>query len=194
MPKDVDHGLRRAEVAEAARRVVLRRGLERTTVRDVAAEAGWSTGVLAHYFEGKNDLLKYALSDEALADHWRTARPKDLASIRAALREMLPANERMRDMWRVWMNFWATQPGDPEWEAEREKLQSTFRAQCAALVKIGQASRELRPELDPVDEGDRIAALVHGISVAAVLNPEAWPTAKQAAFLDGFLDSLRVPA
>ncbi len=62
MPKVVDGDERRVELANAAIRVIARAGLGAATVREVAAEAGWTTGGLTHYFADKRELLKYTLS------------------------------------------------------------------------------------------------------------------------------------
>ena len=48
MPKIVDHDARRAAIAEALWRVAERDGVEGVTMRAVAREAGWSTGVVTH--------------------------------------------------------------------------------------------------------------------------------------------------
>lgn len=48
--KVVDAGVGRRELAEAVWRVILRDGVEGASVREVAAEAGLSSGSLKHYF------------------------------------------------------------------------------------------------------------------------------------------------
>ena len=50
MPKVVDHDERREDVAEAAWRVIGRDGLEGATLREISREAGFTTGVIQHYF------------------------------------------------------------------------------------------------------------------------------------------------
>jgi TetR/AcrR family transcriptional repressor of bet genes len=59
MPKKVDHDARRVELAAAALAVIEREGMEGVTVRRVAAEAGWSRGVVEHYFDTREDLLLF---------------------------------------------------------------------------------------------------------------------------------------
>ena len=61
MPKEVDHDQRREELLEAVWRVIARDGMEGTTIRAIAKETGWSTGVLAHYFGDKDDIISSAL-------------------------------------------------------------------------------------------------------------------------------------
>ena len=57
MPKIVDVEQRRAELADAAARLIARSGIEAATMREVAAEAGLTTGALTHYFADKHELL-----------------------------------------------------------------------------------------------------------------------------------------
>ncbi|MET0910334.1 MAG: TetR family transcriptional regulator, partial [Ilumatobacteraceae bacterium] len=50
MPKVVDIQERRAELAAAAAQLIARAGVGAATMREVAAEAGWTTVALTHYF------------------------------------------------------------------------------------------------------------------------------------------------
>jgi len=61
MPKIVDHAERRSSIISATWRVIARGGLANTTTREIAKEAGCSTGVLAHYFTDRADILTSAL-------------------------------------------------------------------------------------------------------------------------------------
>ena len=48
---------RRREVCVAARTVIVRQGLEATTLRDIAREGGFTTGVVSHYFPDKTAVI-----------------------------------------------------------------------------------------------------------------------------------------
>ena len=122
MPKIVDHDARRAELAAAVWRLASRDGLDAVTVRRVAAEAGWSTGALAHYFDDKEELLVFAFETVAdrvgrrivkAAEHARD--PLEL--VRTQLVEGLAIDTERRAEVRVWFAFL--------WLAEtRPRLQS----------------------------------------------------------------------
>src|SRR3712207_14978 len=60
MPRAVDHEERREEIADAVWRVIEREGLEGASLRDIAREAGHTTGVISHYFRDKRELLAFA--------------------------------------------------------------------------------------------------------------------------------------
>ncbi len=52
---------RRLEVAQAAWQVIVREGLDRTSMRAISQELGSSTGVMTHYFRAKEKLILFAL-------------------------------------------------------------------------------------------------------------------------------------
>lgn len=62
MPKIVDHQERRRQIVEAVWALIARRGLDAVTMRDLAAEAGYSNGALAPYFRNKDEILQAAFT------------------------------------------------------------------------------------------------------------------------------------
>ncbi|BDH14431.1 TetR/AcrR family transcriptional regulator [Streptomyces hygroscopicus] len=63
MPKQVDHGSRRRQIAEAVCQLADESGLEGVTLRDVAARAKVSMGAVQRCFGAKEEMLAFALSD-----------------------------------------------------------------------------------------------------------------------------------
>ena len=61
MPKIVDHLQRREQIALAACQVVANHGFEQATVVRIARASGYTTGMLAHYYESKQDIILAAL-------------------------------------------------------------------------------------------------------------------------------------
>ena len=70
---------RREQLIAAAARVIARSGYDAATVRDVAREAGVSTGVIAYYFEGKDDLFAHVLRAASRAFRARLESARDAA-------------------------------------------------------------------------------------------------------------------
>ena len=66
---------KRTGALSATLRVIARDGLEKTTIRSIAKEAGCSAGSLAHYFRDKEDILRQALE---LADARISKRMADI--------------------------------------------------------------------------------------------------------------------
>lgn len=59
MPKIVDHDEKRKQIAEAAWNIIRKEGVEKASIRRVAAEAGMSSGALRHYFSTQDEMLLF---------------------------------------------------------------------------------------------------------------------------------------
>ncbi|MEV5408716.1 TetR/AcrR family transcriptional regulator [Thermopolyspora sp. NPDC052614] len=111
MSKNVDHQQRRLEVLAAARRVIVRDGIEAATTRAIAREAGYSSGILTHYFDDKDDILSSLLRHSHERSRQRrvrrTAGVTGLAALRELLLDSLPLDaERTRET-RLEIDFWS---------------------------------------------------------------------------------------
>src|SRR5699024_12560041 len=61
MSKFVNHNKKRKLIAEAAWNIVENEGIEKGSIRRVAAEAGMSPGALRHYFSTKDEMLLFTI-------------------------------------------------------------------------------------------------------------------------------------
>lgn len=196
MPKIVDHDARRAEVAAAAQRTIARLGIQNTRLRDIAEEAGCSTGVLTHYFPDKDALIRFSLANTLERFQQRMARSpsEGPSAMRAMLEQVLPLDKERRTQWGVWLAFWGEAIGSKPLAAEQLRHYRGFRSTVEKLLRDGVKGGWIRPDIEPEDEADRILALVEGISFQAVFDPPRWPAARQSAFMDEHLAALTNPA
>jgi TetR/AcrR family transcriptional repressor of bet genes len=122
VPKQVDHAERRRQIAEAVLRVIATRGMEAVSLRDVAAEADVSMGMVQHYFTSKNEMLIFACSH--MLDRTRQAIATRIADLgedpdarsimRVILMAIVPQSEEERQASRIWVAFLARTVVDPE--------------------------------------------------------------------------------
>jgi AcrR family transcriptional regulator len=197
MPKVVNWESRRDEVLVATWRVIARHGLAGTTVREIAREAGYSPGVLAHYFSDKQDILGSALvlshrrAGERMAR--RAAGLTGLPALRVVMLEALPLDGQRLLEAEIEVSFWGRVFGSPELaalqDAEFERLWSRLRELLVAASELG----ELVPGLDLEEATHRLVALIDGLSVQAVLYPARVPPERQVALLDQLLAGFRAP-
>src|SRR5688572_26508243 len=88
----------RQAVARATWAVIDREGLAGASMREIAREAGCTTGVLSHYFRDKDELMLFAstLAFEAAAERMR-GRLEDgedpVATLLSVLEEVLPMDQ-----------------------------------------------------------------------------------------------------
>jgi AcrR family transcriptional regulator len=197
MPKVVDWDARRDEVLAATWRVIARHGLAGTTVRKIAREAGYSAGVLAHYFSDKQDILGSALvlSHRRVGERMarRAAGLAGLAALRVVMLEALPLDPQRLLEAEIEVSFWGRSLGSPELaalqNAEFEKLWSRLRT----LVLDAQRLGELAPGVNIEEATHRLVALIDGLSVEAVLYPARVPPDRQVALLDQLLRDFATP-
>ena len=192
MPKIVDHEARREELVEATWRVMARAGMAGSTMREIAREAGVSTGVLAHYFADKADLLASALrlSHRRVYDRIE-ARTQGLVGVAALLvimDEALPLDQERLLEARIEMNFLSLALGN---ESLRELQNREFERFWDALhrrVGEAQALGEISTESDADWITHQLIILVEGISLEAVLYPARVHPDRQCEILARFIE------
>jgi AcrR family transcriptional regulator len=195
VPAKGDHDARRRDVSEAVWRVLAGGGFGGLTLRAVAAEMGASTGLLTHYFPNKRALVAYALdlADERTANRPLREAAPGLASLRAALLDVLPLTPAATDMNRIWVSSWDVALADPELGEHQRARYDNWRARLRPHVVTAVAQREL-PSPSDVDEiVEAAAAFAHGLVVHALFDPGRFPPGRQTTLLDGFLASLTAP-
>ena len=189
MPKVVDFDERRADLTEAAARVIARAGLGATTMRDVAAEAGWTTGALTHYFADKRELLLctfQASLDRRYVERARRDLIEPRAQLIASLEGALPLDEGRRLHWMVTIAFCAQAAGDPALAAAQCDAYREFRAHIAALV--GQC--DVAVDAAPATVAELLIASADGIAVQALFDPEHWSPRHQLTALHAALSPI----
>jgi TetR/AcrR family transcriptional repressor of bet genes len=180
MPRVVDRTERLDGIAGAVRRVLERDGVEQTTMRNVAAELGSTTGLLTHWVPDRAGLLHLALkatADEtsARATAALQRRPRDIAT---ALDEYLPLDDARRGEMKVWLGFWALALSDPVLQDEHRDRYREFRSGFVAhLTGLGIVAAEARRATD------HLMIAIDGIAVEATFDAEYWTAARQRRHL-----------
>jgi AcrR family transcriptional regulator len=196
VPRVVDHEERRREIGEAVWRAVARQGIEAATVRGIASEAGFSTGVLSHYFEGKDEMLVHALhvSIERAAGRAeaRATGAGGIQALRAVLVEAMPLDEERREEFGVWLQFWGRTASSEALAAELSHWYALWRGVLQALIEEGQRTGAARADLDAGGEAAALVAFVDGIGIQATMDPDRFPPEEQLALLDRHLARLAV--
>lgn len=193
MPKVVDPEARRRAVAEAVFRVVRAQGLEQASLRNVADEAGLAIGSVRHYFADHDELLSFAL-DELIARVERrvlarvaeirdaTTSRRRRAGVEDLLGELLPLDADRRDEAVVWLEFSNAARTRPTLRPVARRLYQGIRMIVGRVLERSGVPGE--------DEVERLAALLDGLAVNAVLQPDLMTPAKIRAVLRRHLDGL----
>ncbi|MEV6669178.1 TetR family transcriptional regulator C-terminal domain-containing protein [Streptomyces sp. NPDC051162] len=201
MPKIVDPGARRRAVAAAVLRVVGRDGLEAASLRNVADEAGLAVGSVRHYFSDHDELVIFAMGElvgriehrlRARADLVLATAPGSDLRTRAEelLAELLPLDDERRVEAELWIAFTTAARTRPGLRPRAVELQQGTVALLARVLQGGQESGGLPDGLDVELESLRLAALVDGLTLQAVLEPDRLTPELLRRMLSHHLDTL----
>jgi len=197
VPKIVDHQARREELLEATWRVIARTGIVGVTIREIAREAGVSTGILAHYFESKEDLLAHALrlSHRRVYDRIdeRTRDNAGLDALRTIMLEALPLDEERLLEAQIEMNFLSLALGN---EMLRELQNNEFDRFWDVLHRrVVEAQRlgEISTRVDAAWVTHQLIILVEGLSLEAALYPARVQPKRQREILESFFAQVAEP-
>jgi AcrR family transcriptional regulator len=195
LPKIVNHRERREEVVEATRRIILREGIEAATTRAIAREAGYSNGVLTHYFADKDDIMLSALhfSHRRIVERLRgkLAGHTGLAALRELLLDNLPLDDERLQESGLEIGFWSRSLTSPvlleAQRAEAEELRYLVRSLLGTAAEAG----EITTGEDLDDVAERLLALVDGLSVHRLLYPDRLGAERLERLLGSELDRLQ---
>jgi AcrR family transcriptional regulator len=194
MPKVVDHQERRLAFAEAAFRVIAKRGLQRVTVREIAREAGFTTGALVHYFKSKDQVLIQASEYSGIVVRTRMqlheATRKGVDALKHVIYEALPMTPEMRGTWNVWLGFWDRATHNAEVRAITELRYKEWTDRLATLIKGAQNEGEISPKVDPIRAAQSLVSLVDGIGVRVLLTGGEMSAKRQKELVDSLIDNL----
>jgi AcrR family transcriptional regulator len=191
MARQADHSERREVFAAAALRVIMRAGVAGLTVREVAKEAGFTTGALTHYFQSKDQMFIEASEYSARLVRPRMEKSALAASAVEALRQVafdaLPMNREMKGMWRIWVGFWERSSYDPDVARVMRARYAEWRGRLAAQIRRAQQQREMPASLDAELVAQELIALIDGIAVQVMLGAGRIPASRQRQMIDEWI-------
>jgi AcrR family transcriptional regulator len=194
MARSVDHSERREIFAAAALRVIMREGIAGLTVREVAREAGFTTGALTHYFQSKDQLLIEASEHSARLVRGRMERAEQtrpaLAAIRKVVALALPLTAETRGYWRIWVGYWERSSYDDEVSRVMGLRYDEWRGRLARLLARAQEEGAVAPDVQVQHAAESLVALVDGIGVQVLLGVGRIPPARQRAMFDLWLETV----
>jgi AcrR family transcriptional regulator len=170
---------RKAEIIDATIRVISRDGWGRATIRAIAGEIGLTTGVLWHYFSDKGDLMQAAL--RKAFEPWRDAVEAALEqtdSWSALVGLFLPTEGVIRsELSQVWPNVVSELRQEPELWALYRSEYGAIRDGLTKLIAQCQDQGRVDRHRDPRVESDRLCAVVDGLMMAAMGEPDLFTPA-----------------
>lgn len=162
---------RRAELIEAARRVIQRRGFAKATVGAITGEAGASLGLLNYHFGSRDDVVAEAFAAAARADldelQAISRRHDDPPARVAAYLDLEGWSDR--EVWRMWIDAWGEAVHTEQLRLTLEQFERGWRAVLAGVLADGDRRGCWRCP-DPEDAAGRLVAALDGIGLHTTLH------------------------
>ncbi|HEV8016997.1 MAG TPA: TetR family transcriptional regulator [Steroidobacteraceae bacterium] len=193
MPKIVDHEQRREQIALVACRVVAQHGFDQATIVRIAREAGYTTGMVAHYFDTKQDIVVAALRlilrriEQRLTPSDNDARP-DLLTL---LTEALPVDETRYIECAFYIAFWGQMPADKRLKRINVWLHREYLRLFERCLARGWPEWRDWPATTRDVVLRSVVTFINGITASTVASRGDWPAARQIEQLRLQLELLR---
>ena len=198
----------RQRILDVAILVIAEKGLHDTRISDIARQAGIAYGLVYHYFKNKEEIL-----DTIFDERWGAF----IEAVREIASSDQPVGEKLNSLAHVILSSHRT---NPEWveillfeiqrtqrmlaPERRERVGELFQL-TAGMLREGQASGELRADLDPslacfvflggLDSVVTVRTLgVSGIDEEQDASERAYYARLARTVVDLFLDGMAAPA
>ncbi|MDB5524898.1 MAG: hypothetical protein JWM58_2661 [Rhizobium sp.] len=187
---------RRRQLGEAALRCIVKHGNAGVSVRQIAAEAGVTQGLITHHFGEINELVAYAfdiMSDglmESIMKAVHDAPPTPQARLDAFIDASFSPLLFDRDVLGVWVVFWGLILHSPRMSASQQREYSTYVVTVESLISS-------LAEAENFKVGDirltamAFTALMDGLWLAWCLNPSAFRPEDGVQLCRNWIEGLR---
>jgi AcrR family transcriptional regulator len=170
---------RRRDFIDAAVAVMRRKGMGQTTSRDVAREAGVSTGLLHHYFDSHDQLLATAFEEVVLAGlHRMRDALAEIPDPAARLDLLIELFAPEGDDWQyqVWLDVWSAAARHPLLQQVSERINAQWQALMGDVFREGEATGAFTCP-DPDAAAWRVLALLDAMALQTVAHQSDIPRA-----------------
>lgn len=196
MPRLVNHAEQHERILSALWEVVEESGADAVSVRTVAAHAGMSKSSLAHYFPSVGDLVAAAI-EQVMDNSQRQLQRLDLAdpspeTLVKALSVAVPDTPARRRQAQLWLHLAADHAGDHRQTLHR--LNERVADSISAGLQDWQGRGRLQPGRSVDVETARLHALIDGLSLQVVTEPQRMTSARVRQILTQHVADISVPA
>lgn len=165
------------------KRCVLRHGLDRTTLREIGREAGFTTGVISHHFPDKEAVIRACF--ETVSGDWIGEIETRLAEVDAVqdkfaelVRITLPLDPDEQREWRLWAEMWTYAGTAPEFVPVLTEVDARWEQQVARLLTEAREAGLLSAGVDVALEAGIIVRLIDGLGLRSWLTGD-WELARR---------------
>ena len=168
MPQTREHtSVRRHQIIDAARKVILERGSENITIKALADEVGLSEAAIYRHFYQKQDVLLFLIDDigESLLNDLKYAsgpKSSSLSRIGSILRKHISSVEQRRGVsFQIIAEIVSL--GNKQLNERVSRIIERYTSELESLINDGIESAEIRGDLDSKAASALIFSTIHGL-------------------------------
>ena len=188
MPKIVDHDERREKIVEIVADMLATVGAERTTIREIARQSGYSRGFIEHYFQNKEELISKTIrwiNERSLARADVALEGKQgLSALRLFCELSLPLSPETRDEWKIRMQFWGMAAVSDEHRKEQSKRIHVAEKIIMRYLEQARAAGEIDKSIDLEPLAHSLLHRLYGLGCNVILRPSYFTRTRQLKALD----------
>ena len=194
MPRIVNHEKKRKSIAEAAWSIIKKEGIEKASIRRVAIEAGMSAGALRHYFSTKDEMLLFIM-DYYLEEGKKRSQSKSwsdnpLQAVAEVLLELIPIDEEKKIETSVWWILALQSLTSDTLKEKKDEMTNGMYELASSMIEILVLQGILSDSTNVKLEKSRLAALIDGLSIHALLRPDVYSPEKVKEVIRYHLETL----
>ncbi len=187
---------RRIEVSAAVWRVIVREGLDRTSIRAIARELDCTTGVVTHYFRDKQELILFALDQvtENLKQSMQEVakQPLTIERLVEMLSVFLPSDSKRQEILKVWVAFLGYAVGRESLMLEHQASAKQLREVIIQEMEALQSAQKIREDIDPEIEANVLLALVNGIALDSLIQEKCLNPKEQKMAIRRYFNEIAI--
>ena len=193
MPKIVNQTERKNRIAEATWQVILKKGIDKASIKNIADEANMSVGLIQHHFSSKDQIIHYAMKlvldrmEERAINRSNAFSGTRQEQLRRLMKFLIPVSHEEVMEARVWIAFLGNSFSDPILLELKEKMDHYSREMMQMMVKLMKKLGYLHTDYDEHLELEILYAFIDGLVIHALQNPERYTEEKVDQLIAYFL-------
>lgn len=193
MPKKVDHTERKEQIAAAVWRVILKHGIDKASIQQIAEEANISVGLVQHHFVAKDELIYYAMK-LVLDRMGERARARTSAftgsneeAVRRLMRFIIPMNNEEVMEAKVWLSFLGKSFSNPELHTLQQEMDNYTRHLMGMILSLMEELGYLTAESNREFELELLYGFLDGLVIHVLQSPEHYSEDRVDQLIDYYL-------
>lgn len=176
---------RRAELLDAAMKVIAEEGFAAASLRRVAQRAGCTTGAVSYYFANKEAMMAALIESRFdVFDKLLEFEADDLAGVRESFERWFEVATTEDAVWMAGLQLLAYARHEPALAATYQRRYARYRQVFARILASGQEHGWVRRDIPAEILADQLSAMGDGWMMLYPIEPERFGPERVKALLD----------